>query len=433
VGRGAVVFYGLLAALPVLAIAMVMGGVTGGEFWRVALALASVMFMSLGVGLGVSATGRSEQWVMGMTFGVVLMLNAGVPLVVAGLPRLGWAIDLGWVWVFSPAHTCFSAFDRVYQAGAAGFWRGLMAMQVFGWGGLIWACGVLPRVWREGEARVEKPVRSGGMNRWLGGGETRGGPGRIVGNPVTWWMRRTVLMSPGLMWVLLMGVLGVLVLVDLGGGSGGAHPYVWAREGYGLCLRVLVVFQAGRFLIESRRNGSLELLLSTPLTPREVVDGQAAAVRSRFLGPALVGVAVSLMPVVLELYLWSAWGWGVRGARTVGIHWLVTVGVSAYEAVLLVADLYAAAWLSMMLSLTCRRPGRAPAWALLLGVLLPYVLFCVPRLLIDLPIIFMAQDRLRRQFRSMARRSWEGERAPRVTGRLVPPPLPAGDHPRYTP
>src|SRR5436305_1081674 len=43
-------FYGLLAMLPVLAVPLLLGGVTNAEFWRVALALANTLLLSLSGG-----------------------------------------------------------------------------------------------------------------------------------------------------------------------------------------------------------------------------------------------------------------------------------------------------------------------------------------------------------------------------------------------
>jgi ABC-type transport system involved in cytochrome c biogenesis permease component len=47
--------YCLLALLPVMAVPLLLGGVTLGEFWRMALALVNAMFFSLAAGLCVSA------------------------------------------------------------------------------------------------------------------------------------------------------------------------------------------------------------------------------------------------------------------------------------------------------------------------------------------------------------------------------------------
>src|SRR5215470_18046902 len=50
--------FAMLAFFPVLAITLLMGGVTGGEFWKTTLALLNVLFFSLSAGLLVSAVSR---------------------------------------------------------------------------------------------------------------------------------------------------------------------------------------------------------------------------------------------------------------------------------------------------------------------------------------------------------------------------------------
>src|SRR5678816_4172287 len=51
-------FYGVLAIVPPLSIPLLLGGVTGAQFWQTALALVSGLFLSLATGLSVSALGR---------------------------------------------------------------------------------------------------------------------------------------------------------------------------------------------------------------------------------------------------------------------------------------------------------------------------------------------------------------------------------------
>lgn len=57
-------FYGLLAAFPVLALPLLLGGVTGAEFWRVALALVNALFSPWppGSGFPPAAETRTRQW-----------------------------------------------------------------------------------------------------------------------------------------------------------------------------------------------------------------------------------------------------------------------------------------------------------------------------------------------------------------------------------
>src|SRR5882724_2777785 len=63
--------YGLVAVLPVTALPLLMGGVTGGEYWRVALALVNTLFFALATGILVSTFSREAARAMGNTFCVL--------------------------------------------------------------------------------------------------------------------------------------------------------------------------------------------------------------------------------------------------------------------------------------------------------------------------------------------------------------------------
>src|SRR5207249_6437205 len=66
--------YGLLALLPITAFPLLLGGVTGGEFWRRALALINALFVSLAAGIWVSALVRAAPRAMGHALGLILLL-----------------------------------------------------------------------------------------------------------------------------------------------------------------------------------------------------------------------------------------------------------------------------------------------------------------------------------------------------------------------
>src|SRR6266513_1081846 len=57
-------FYGLLAALPVLAVPVLLGGITNAEFWRVALVLVNTFLLSLAIGIFGSALSRDARRAM---------------------------------------------------------------------------------------------------------------------------------------------------------------------------------------------------------------------------------------------------------------------------------------------------------------------------------------------------------------------------------
>src|SRR5215831_11373821 len=77
-------FYALFALLPVTAVSLLLGAVTGAEFWRTALALINALFVSLSAGIFVSTIGRDSRNTMGGTLTLLLLLGGGLPLA-AGL------------------------------------------------------------------------------------------------------------------------------------------------------------------------------------------------------------------------------------------------------------------------------------------------------------------------------------------------------------
>src|SRR5437773_924647 len=71
--------YGLLAVVPVLGIPLLMGGVTLGEYGRVAAVLVNTLFFSLCVGIFASSVSKSSRKAIGATFFVLLLFSAGFP------------------------------------------------------------------------------------------------------------------------------------------------------------------------------------------------------------------------------------------------------------------------------------------------------------------------------------------------------------------
>ena len=107
-------FYGLLAILPITGLSLLLGGMTGGEFCRMTLALVNTLFFSLAAGICVSAFGRNPQWVMGGTLGLAILFVAVLP----GLAGLGSAFHappvgscLAWI---SPYYPFAQALEPMY-------------------------------------------------------------------------------------------------------------------------------------------------------------------------------------------------------------------------------------------------------------------------------------------------------------------------------
>src|SRR6185436_10237494 len=71
-------FYGLLAILPVVAVALLMGGLTGLQVGCAALALVNAMFFSVCVGMFASACCRSAQRAIALTLFILLVVALGI-------------------------------------------------------------------------------------------------------------------------------------------------------------------------------------------------------------------------------------------------------------------------------------------------------------------------------------------------------------------
>src|SRR4051794_40227158 len=78
-------FYGLMAVFPVMAIPLLMGGITNGEFWRMVLVLVNTFCFSLAIGIFCSALSRDARKTMGGNFALLLLLTAALPACAAAM------------------------------------------------------------------------------------------------------------------------------------------------------------------------------------------------------------------------------------------------------------------------------------------------------------------------------------------------------------
>ena len=111
-------------------------------------------------------------------------------------------------------------------------------------------------------------------------------------------------------------------------------------------LKAWIALEAGQQLAEDQKAGALELLLSTPLTVRDILRGQFLALRRQFLKPLLVTIAVELILMTADLRH--------SGNRKPELHlWLAGI-------TMLVADVLTLPVVAMRIALTAKNPARYP-------------------------------------------------------------------------
>ena len=291
-------FYALLAVLPVLAITLFMGGVSGAQYWKGSLALVNALFVSLAVGIAVSALSRDSQKALGATVFVLGLLVLGGPLAdgitaaVKGrgfLPR--WSLA-------SPGYVLVAASAW----GRAAYWIALGLTHVLGWALLALACALVPHTWQERKRSGASTTRSWTF-AWKYGGTRRRQRLRrrlLERQPVAWLVCRERWQSLGL-WLLAILIVGGFVaalIARLPQEAWIAWNYVGGL--FRLLLYVWAASQACRFFIEARRSGVLELLLSAPLGDREIVSGQLRALLRMFGLPVALLLSVHVAGATLS-------------------------------------------------------------------------------------------------------------------------------------
>lgn len=153
-------FYTLLAVFPVMGISLLMGGVTGAEFWKSIVALVSTMVLSLSCGLFVSTLTRGSHRAMMITFGLLAGLALGGPL-------CDWLIGLGNPSAKTPFLSLTSPAFLLTQAKAWALDRFVFALAINqGMAGLLFLAAIFlaPTRWQDrapsGTARTKSHPRS---------------------------------------------------------------------------------------------------------------------------------------------------------------------------------------------------------------------------------------------------------------------------------
>src|SRR4030095_12258938 len=111
----------------------------------------------------------------------------------------------------------------------------------------------------------------------------------------------------GLVWMMTLLLLGGFTALI----GSGAQWMWWMFWGYlgGLFTSVLylgIASRAGRCFVEAHRSGLLELLLATPLTVRQIVQGQWRGLVRMFGLPLALCLASVLLGNFLYYQSWSS-------------------------------------------------------------------------------------------------------------------------------
>jgi ABC-type transport system involved in cytochrome c biogenesis permease component len=407
-------FYALLAAFPIMALTLLMGGVAVGQFWLTVLVICNTLFLSIALGLFVSSLSREAQRSMnGVVLGLLILLGIA-PL--ADFALAGWNPGS-----FKPLLSVLSPgylFAHVGHIRAGDFWFQLAAQNVLSWVFLGFSCFFTPRAWQEKSRRGDATPRALGQQWRFGSARSRGfGRQKLLNRePLLWlasrdrWLR---LMAWGVSVVaLVLLVWGVLndqnftpTMSAITSGSARAvsvsttnstgtttTAYSYSTSAVSVShtistmilqtlgrlmvpvIELWVAVQACRFFVEAVRNGAMELILVAPVGPDQIVLGHWRALRRTFMIPALTAALYSIAVLATSLAQTYAMTLASRGTPRMSfdmVTWEV-VGVVA-GLINFFANLAALAWFGMWMGLTNRKPTIATLKTIAFVVVLPKI------------------------------------------------------------
>jgi ABC-type transport system involved in multi-copper enzyme maturation permease subunit len=356
----------LLAVLPVPGLLLFLGGVTVGEFARCSLALLNALFFAIAMCLFVSSIQRGGKRAFGRSLALVLGLGLAWPAVGILIHRFWPTGEVHWIFVApGPAGALLAGLELPLRASWGGiFGASLVCTQAIGWSALAWGARHLtrdagfdavrrtPRFGTTTSARDPSPARRGRRvsQAWLDR------------NPIVWLADYQHSGRSGLWVFVIAGILTFAIFASLMGG--------WLFVGGPVFMSVLVLHLvlllrtpalAASAFLEDRRSGALELLLTTPLSDEEIVDGRMLGLKRALLRPVAAVLTADLICLVGG---WLELGWPGGALWTLGMLalWLWTL-----------AEMYVLAWVGLWRGLIDAGVGRATQKTVFAVLLSPWL------------------------------------------------------------
>jgi ABC-type transport system involved in multi-copper enzyme maturation permease subunit len=364
------VFYCVLAVLPVLAIPLLMGGVEVGEFARLVVVIVNSLFFSLCVGMFASAISKSSRMAISWTLLLLLVVCAGSP----ALGMLEWRLR-NWQGSFvpefliaSPVFSYFAGTDQVFKRGFSNYYFiSVGIVHLFAWIFLALASFVVRNSWQD----KPETVRSSGLKEKVrdvleGDASVRYAfRARLLDQNAFYWLATKPRQNAFWSWL-------PLILAAIGWIWGYAkmrddwfHPGLFATTMIllGLTTKAMVVAESSRRILQDRIIGSLELLITTPLTVNDIVRGQRLAIQRQFRNPIIVMFAIGFV-----LWLWGASHHDMSSNERPMWLW---AGFLAF--IVFFADIAALFWMGMWHGLAVKNTKHAFGSAAVPILVLPWV------------------------------------------------------------
>lgn len=360
-------FFSLLALLPVLAVPLMMGGISNSQFWRMALVLVSTFFFSLAIGIYASAAHRTINRAAGTNLGLMFLFALAIPFLALFtvhyfLPSPRPSLIPWPAFSTSPIFAFVFSFDPNYRIAPSGFWCSMATINALTCLLIYRAARIVPHSWQDRltpPPQISPPRTSQRSLSCREAAKRSAYRKRLLDINAFYWLAARDRRKPLWVWLFLVFASVWWIWGWLGSGDNWFDISVAVTSAFILntTLKFWIALEAGQRLAEDKKSGALELLLSSSLTDRDIVRGQWLALRRQFLWPTLT-------IVILEfLFLWPNAPFGNTRSQ---LFICLAAG-----ALMLVADMLTLFLVAVYQALAARSPAYAASLTVLFVMFLP--------------------------------------------------------------
>lgn len=386
--NGLLAFYALMAVAPVLSVCVLSGGVRGLEIMQGTIGLLNTLFLAMSVGLLTSAISENNRRSESAASLIIVVLLLGIPILAHFADQNFKQLQAGSIIkLFGLNFFRFSPIGGPIFSGD--FWTTTMVTHLQAWLFLGLASLRLPKKWQDKPARHPNRGGSGPWHAWIyGDRETRAllRRERLDVNPFYWLASRQRFKHTAVWVVMTLAAVAGFASFRASGNLSQVDsaallaPLMLTGGMWCLILHLWIAANAGNTIFAARSNGSLELLLSTPVSVSGIVRGQWLALQRQFGKPLLA--VLSLAVAVIAITLLSEElpnGWSDERGKVVFtvVTILVMVGINAV----------ALGWMGMWLGVRLRDRRRLTA-STFSNVWLPTLMITTLFSLLGLPELF---------------------------------------------
>ena len=362
-GKGIGAIQGMLAFSITLALALLAGGVSLMEFFRVGFLALNCLFLALSVGLLASCLCHDGR--VASVIGLTLLILIGTLPILSNPTFAGQTLAVPGSYQprgteFLSPFTTFRLCDPMSSSiGTGGFWKGWFIQHGLAWAILAIAALRLNKDWHSGTFR-----RSFGFVDWIADRIPTADFDSIDAkeckeeNPIL-WLLTIKYGGPAhrLGAILLLTVTSLIVYSAMLRFVSHWEAAFIVLISWHVFVKLWVAWASSHLMTEMRRSGMLELTLTTPLDWHLILDGWLIGLKRVFLLPifALFGMDLVVCYAVGER-LTLAFG---------GYYWL---GWIAMTVIGLILETYALTWLGLLCGI--RAPNTTRAWLISIGTIL---------------------------------------------------------------